>query len=44
MEFSAQYRYRRLPQFQPAIELYSGEDYVGIGPAFMGIQRFNGPK
>jgi hypothetical protein len=44
MEFCAQYRYRWLPQFQPAIELYSGEDYVGIGPAFMGIQRFNGQK
>ncbi|MBA6234123.1 MULTISPECIES: hypothetical protein [unclassified Colwellia] len=44
MEFRAQYRYRWLPQFQPAIELYSGEDYVGIGPAFMGIQRFAGQK
>jgi hypothetical protein len=44
MEFRAKYRYRWLPQFQPAIELYSGEDYVGIGPAFMGIQRFDGQK
>ncbi|MBA6253163.1 hypothetical protein [Colwellia sp. MB3u-55] len=44
MEFRAQYRYRWLPQFQPAIELYSGEDYVGIGPAFMGIQRFDRQK
>jgi hypothetical protein len=44
IEFRAQYRYRWLPQFQPAIELYSGEDYVGIGPAFMGIQRFEGQK
>jgi hypothetical protein len=44
MEFRAQYRYRWLPQIQPAIELYSGEDYVGIGPAFMGIQRFDGQK
>lgn len=43
-EFRAKYRYRWVPQFQPAIELYSGEDYVGIGPAFMGIQRFNGQK
>jgi len=43
-EFRVQYRYRWLPQFQPAIELYSGEDYVGIGPAFMGIQRFDGQK
>lgn len=44
MEFRAQYRYRWLAQFQPAIELYSGEDYVGIGPAFMGIQRFDRQK
>ncbi|TWX52819.1 hypothetical protein [Colwellia hornerae] len=44
MEFRAQYRYRWRPQFQPAIELYSGEDYVGIGPAFMGIQRFDRQK
>jgi hypothetical protein len=43
-EFRVQYRYRWLPQFQPAIELYSGEDYVGIGPAFMGIQRYEGQK
>jgi hypothetical protein len=44
VEFRVQYRYRWLPQFQPAIELYSGEDYAGIGPAFMGIQRFHGQK
>jgi hypothetical protein len=43
-EFRMQYRYRYLPEFQPAIELYSGEDFVGIGPAFMGIHRFNGQK
>ncbi|PHR81635.1 MAG: hypothetical protein COA59_15660 [Colwellia sp.] len=39
-EFRLQYRYRYLEQLQPAIELYSGENYLGIGPAFMGIQRF----
>jgi hypothetical protein len=44
VEFRAQYRYRWLPQFQPAIELYSGEDHVGIGPAFIGIQRLDGQK
>ena len=33
-----------MPQVQPAIEIYVGEDYTGIGPAFMGIQRFNGQK
>jgi hypothetical protein len=43
-EFSLQYRYRYLEQFQPAIELYSGENYLGIGPAFMGVQRFDGQK
>lgn len=43
-EFRLQYRYRWLPQVQPAIEIYIGEDYSGIGPAFMGIQRFDGQK
>ena len=33
-----------MPQIQPAIEIYVGEDYAGIGPAFMGIQRFDGQK
>lgn len=44
LEFRLQYRYRLLEQIQPAIEFYSGENYVGIGPAFMGIQRFEGQK
>lgn len=43
-EFRLQYRYRYLAEFQPAIELYTGENFVGIGPAFMGIHRFNGQK
>lgn len=43
-EFRLQYRYRWLPQVQPAIEIYTGEDYTGIGPAFMGIHRFDGQK
>lgn len=43
-EFRLQYRYRYLEQLQPAIELYSGENYLGIGPAFMGIQRFKEQK
>jgi hypothetical protein len=43
-EFRLQYRYRWLPQIQPAIEIYTGEDYQGIGPAFMGIHRFSGQK
>ena len=43
-EFRMQYRYRYLPQVQPSIELYAGEEFVGIGPAIMGIQRFEGQK
>lgn len=40
-ELRLKYRYRWVPQFQPAIELYSGDDFIGVGPAFMGIQRFD---
>lgn len=43
-ELRLQYRYRWLPQIQPGIEMYIGEDYTGIGPAFMGIHRFKGQK
>ncbi|WP_351060190.1 hypothetical protein, partial [Psychrobacter sp. TB20-MNA-CIBAN-0197] len=31
-EFRAQYRYRYRSAFQPSIEVYVGEDFVGIGP------------
>ena len=34
------YRYRWIPEIQPAIEFYAAEDYVGAGPGFMGIKRF----
>ncbi|RHW77207.1 hypothetical protein [Colwellia sp. RSH04] len=44
VEFRLKYRYRWMPQIQPAIEIYTGEDYIGLGPAFMGIQRFDGQK
>jgi len=44
VEFRLKYRYRWMPQIQPAIEIYTGENYFGIGPAFMGIQRFDGQK
>lgn len=44
VEFRLKYRYRWKPQIQPTIEVYTGEDYFGIGPAFMGIQRFDGQK
>lgn len=40
-EFRLKYRYRWFAEFQPAIELYSGEDFFGVGPAFMGIVRID---
>ena len=43
-EFRLQYRYRWIPEIQPAIEIYTGEDFVGIGPSFMGVHRYNGQK
>jgi hypothetical protein len=43
-EFRLKYRFRYTEQLQPAIELYSGENYLGVGPAFMGLQRFTGQK
>ena len=43
-QFRLQYRYRFIPEIQPAIELYMGEDYVGIGPAMMGLHRFTGQR
>jgi len=43
-EARVKYRYRYLPQVQPALELYIGENYVGLGPAIQGIQRFDGQK
>lgn len=43
-EFRLQYRYRYLPEFQPAFELYSGEEFLGIGPGFMGVHRIDGQK
>lgn len=43
-EFRAKYRYRWIPQIQPAVELYTGDDFIGVGPAFMGIHRFDSRK
>ena len=43
-EMRLQYRYRWLPQVQPGIELFTGDDFIGMGPSFMGIQRFDGQK
>ncbi|MEO2267432.1 hypothetical protein V1358_08985 [Pseudoalteromonas sp. YIC-656] len=41
-EFRAQYRYRLRSAFQPSIELYSGEDFLGVGPGFIGLHRYDG--
>lgn len=43
-EFRLKYRYRWIPEIQPAIEIYSSKDFLGIGPAFMGIKRFDGQQ
>ena len=40
-QLRVKYRYRWMPLLQPAVELYTGDDFVGIGPAFMGIKRFD---
>ena len=43
-EFRLKYRYRWSPQLQPSIEFYTGQNYMGIGPGFMGVQRFDKHK
>ncbi|MFQ3249543.1 MAG: hypothetical protein ACI9O6_001351 [Glaciecola sp.] len=43
-EFRLKYRYRWIPEIQPAIEIYSSKGFLGIGPAFMGIKRFDGQQ
>ncbi len=40
-QLRVKYRYRWMPLLQPAVELYTGDDFIGIGPAFMGIKRFD---
>lgn len=41
-EFRLQYRYRWLPQVQPAVEFYAGENYKGVGPTLVGVHKFTG--
>jgi len=36
-----QYRYRLIPEIQPAVELYRSDDFVGLGPAFLGEKKFS---
>lgn len=43
-EFRAQLRYRLYSAFQPAIEVYVGEDFFGVGPGVIGLHRFEGQK
>ncbi len=44
IELRMQHRYRWKPQLQPGLELFVGDDFIGLGPAFMGIHRFEGQK
>lgn len=39
-----QARYRLSEAFEPALELYAGQDTVGIGPVASGVQRFTGAR
>lgn len=43
-EFKAKFRYRWIPVVQPGLEVYVAEDFIGVGPAFMGIKRFDRQK
>ncbi|AGP84552.1 hypothetical protein [Alteromonas mediterranea] len=43
-EFKAKFRYRWIPEVQPGLEMYVAEDFIGVGPAFMGIKRFDRQK
>jgi hypothetical protein len=37
----AQYRYRWKEQLQPGIEFYTDDEFIGAGPAFIGLHRFS---
>lgn len=39
-ELAAQLRYRYAPLFEPAIELYVGQAFSGVGPVALGSARF----
>ena len=43
-EFKAKFRYRWIPEVQPGVEVYVAEDFIGVGPAFMGIKRYDRQK
>lgn len=44
VSFRMNYRYRLWPEFQPAIEVYTGDEVFGIGPAFTGVYRYEKKK
>ncbi|WP_323847431.1 hypothetical protein [Microbulbifer magnicolonia] len=37
-------RYRLSPAFEPAVELYAGQDYMGVGPVIRGVVKFEGAR
>lgn len=37
-------RYRLSQAFEPALELYAGQDYLGIGPVLRGTVKFEGAR
>lgn len=42
--FAGQLRYRYRQQFEPALEMYLGQDTRGLGPVLTGTHRFGGGK
>lgn len=43
-DLAARLRYRFRPSFEPAVELYSGEDYTGVGPVALGNVHLGGRR
>ena len=43
-ELRVNYRYRWKPAIQPAIEVYLGKGFVGVGPAITGLYRYDKQK
>jgi hypothetical protein len=44
LETRLKLRYRWMPEIQPAVEVYTGENYFGMGPSAMGIVRLERQK
>jgi len=42
--FAGQLRYRHRQHFEPALEMYLGQDTRGVGPVLTGMHRFGGGK